>query len=73
MSQNEYEHISTKKLRKLVKRTSKTLAEMQQELDSRYLDEQHSEIDNLEDHIDESEQGLANFFAFFKEVMGEKK
>lgn len=73
MSENEYEHISTKKLRKLVKRTSKTLTEMQEELDKRYLNEQHSEIDHLEDHLDEAEHGLANFFAFFKEVMGERK
>lgn len=73
MSENEYEHITTKKLRKLVKRTTKTLAEMQEELDKRYLDEQHSEIDNLEDHLDEAEHGLANFLAFFKEVMGDRK
>lgn len=73
MSQNEYEHISTKKLRKLVKSTTKTLSEMQEELDRRYLEEQHSEIDHLEDHLDEAEHSLANFFAFFKEVMGDKK
>ncbi len=73
MSQKEYEHISTKRLRRLVKRTSKTLSEMQEELDRRYLEEQHSEIDHLEEHLDETEHGLANFFAFFKEVMGDKK
>ena len=73
MSENEYENFTNKELKKLIKRTRATLKEMKAEMMRRKLEDRHAEIDHLEDHIDESERGLANFFAFFKEVMDGKK
>ncbi len=73
MSKNEYEDFSNKKLKKLISRTRKTLKELKAELKRRKLDDQHSEIDHLEDHIDEAEHGLSNFVKFLKEVTAEKK
>ncbi len=73
MSQNEYENLSTKKLKKLISRTKGTLAGLQEELKRRKLDDQHSEIDHLEDHIDEADHNLSNFVSFLKEVIAERK
>ncbi len=73
MAQNEYEDISTKKLKKLISRTEKTLAKLQEELEKRNLDDQHSEIDHLEEHIDEAEHSLANFVTFLKEILADKR
>ena len=73
MTHDEYESLSTKKLKKLIKRTKATLNELQEEMDKRKLDNQHSEIDHLEDHMEEVEHGFTNFMAFLKDVLKEKK
>lgn len=73
MTHDEYESLSTKKLKKLIKRTKETLSELQEEMDKRKLDNQHSEIDHLEDHMEEVEHGFTNFMAFLKDVLKEKK
>jgi|TARA_R110002096_G_scaffold266710_1_gene460337 hypothetical protein len=73
MTHDEYESLSTKKLKKLIKRTNATLSELQEEMEKRKLDNQHSEIDHLEDHMEEVEHGFTNFMAFLKDVLKEKK
>ncbi|MBL4602785.1 MAG: hypothetical protein JKY84_08570 [Emcibacteraceae bacterium] len=73
MTHDEYESLSTKKLKKLIKQTKLTLNELQEELDKRKIDNQHSEIDHLEDHMEEVEHGFSNFMTFLKDVLKEKK
>lgn len=73
MTHDEYETLSTKKLRKLIKQTKKTLNELKEELGKRKLDSQHSEIDHLEDHMEDVEHGFANFIAFLKDLRDKKK
>lgn len=70
---DDFESLSTKKLKKLIKATKVTLNELQEELEKRKLDNQHSEIDHLEDHMDEVEHGFSNFMALLKDVLKEKK
>jgi hypothetical protein len=73
MTHDEYESLTTKKLKKLIKQTKATLAELQIEMGKRKLDNQHSEIDHLEDYMEEVEYGSANFMTFLKNVLKEKK
>ncbi len=73
MTDDEYETLSTKKLKKLIKRTEETLDELKGEMKKRKLDVQHSEIDHLEDHMDEVEHRFSNFMVFLKDVLKEKK
>lgn len=70
---DDFESLSTKKLKKLIKATKVTLNELQVELEKRKLDNQHSEIDHLEDHMEEVEHGFSNFMTFLKDVLKEKK
>ena len=73
MTHEEYESLTTKKLKKLIKHTKVTLGELQEELVNRKIDNQHSEIDHLEDHMEEVEHGFTNFITFLKDVLKEKK
>lgn len=73
MTQDEYESLSTKKLKKLIKGTEETLDELKNEMKKRKLYIQHSEIDHLEDHMDEVEHRFSNFMAFLKDVLKDKK
>mgnify|MGYP000235818089 CR=1 FL=1 len=73
MNHDEYESLSTKKLKSLIKRTEVTLTELKEELVKRKQDNQHSEIDHLEDHMEEVEHGFTNFMSFLKDVLKEKK
>lgn len=73
MTHDEYESLTTKKLKKLIKRTKATLNELQKELGKRKLDNQHSEIDHLEEHMEEVGHGFSNFMTFLKDVLKEKK
>jgi len=73
MTHDEYESLSTKKLKKLIKQTKATLNELKDELGKRKEDNQHSEIDHLEDHMEEVEYGFSNFMTFLKDVMKKKK
>ncbi|MBT5073562.1 MAG: hypothetical protein HOJ34_07940 [Kordiimonadaceae bacterium] len=73
MTNDEYESLSTKKLKKLIKQTKATLNELKEEMSKRKLDNQHSEIDHLEDHMEEVEHGFSNFMTFLKDVMDKKK
>jgi hypothetical protein len=73
MTHEEYESLTTKKLKKLIKHAKITLSELQEELDNRKIDNQHSEIDHLEDYMEEVEHGFTNFITFLKDVLKEKK
>ena len=73
MTNDEYESLSTKKLKKLIKQTKATLNELKEEMSKRKLDNQHSEIDHLEDHMEEVVHGFSNFMTFLKDVMDKKK
>jgi len=73
MTQDEYKSLSTKKLKKLIKQTKVTLNQLQVEMSKRKLDNQHSEIDHLEDHMEEVEHGFSNFMAFLKDTRNKNK
>jgi hypothetical protein len=73
MTHEEYESLTTKKLKKLIKHTKVTLGELQEELVNRKIDNQHSEINHLEDHMEEVEHSFTNFITFLKDVLKEKK
>jgi hypothetical protein len=71
--QNEAHDLSTKKLKKLIKKTEATLEELKQELGKRKLDDQHEGVDHLEEHMKDAEHNLANIVNFMKTVFSEKK
>ncbi len=70
---DEYGSLSTKKLKKLIKQTNETLKDLKVEMAKRKLGSQHSEIDHLEDHLEEAEHGFTNFINFLKDVIKNKK
>lgn len=70
---SEAQSLSTKKLKKLIKQTRETLSELEQEMATRKLDDQHAEIDHLEKHLNETEQGLKNITGFLKTLFREKQ
>lgn len=72
MTHNEYESLSKKTIEKLIKHTRITLSELEEELERRILNNQHSEIDHLEDHMEEVERGFGNFFLLLKDVINSK-
>jgi DNA-binding transcriptional regulator GbsR (MarR family) len=73
MTHDNNEPLTTKKLKKLIKQTKSTLNDLQEELDKRKMDNQHLEIDHLEEHMGEVEHGFSNFITFLKDVLKEKK
>ena len=73
MTHDNNEPLTTKKLKKLIKQTKSTLNDLQEELDKRKLDNQHLEIDHLEEYMGEVEHGFSNFITFLKDVLKEKK
>lgn len=69
---SEAQSLSTKKLKKLIKQTRETLSELEQEMKTRKLDDQHAQIDHLEEHMHETERGLKNIRSFLKTVFKDK-
>lgn len=60
---------SLKKLKKQVKKTKEVLALLETELEKRQIQNQHDEIDNLEEHLEQANSSimsLGNIFSLLK-------
>lgn len=73
MSDDNFESLSNKKLKKLIVQTRETLSDLHEELEKRNLEKRHQEINHLEEHMEEVEHRFSTFLTFLKTVLMEKK
>lgn len=73
MSDDHFDSLSNKKLKKLIVQTRETLSDLHEELEKRKLEKRHEEINHLEEHMDEVEHRFSTFLAFLRTVLMEKK
>ncbi len=71
MEHEDLSSLSHKKLKKLIKETEEVLVHLKEEMKRRKLDKQHTEINHLEEHMEDAEHNLSNLKTFIQKVMKE--
>ena len=73
MENDDLSSLSHKKLKKLIKETQEILNDLTKEMAKRKLDQQHDEIDHMEEHFEDAAHNLSNLKNFIQKAFSEMR
>lgn len=73
MTDKNLQALTNERLHKLINETQETLNELKDEVERRVEDDQHDDIDNLEEHMEHAELSLKTIRAFLSVLLHKNK